>query len=222
MPLRVIDICFLLECITFEVMTGNKQCNFVALCRSPSQNQDEFDSFSKSLKISLDKPVLNNPFMLVVIGDLNTKSKNVYPLDGTTYEGNIIETITSYFGQHQLIHDPTHILEKSLSCIDLIFTSRPNMVVNSGVHSPLHADCHHQIVFAKFDLYYPPPFEREVWQYQKADVILIRRTIYEFSWKRALSNLNVDEEVTVFNKTILNILNKIIPHETIVSDDKDP
>ena len=138
LPLRVIDICFLQACIIFEVMIGDKQCNFV-LYISPIQNQDEFDSFSKNLEITLDKLALNNPFMLVVIGDLNAKSKNWYPSDRTTYEGNIIETITSHFGLHQLIHDPTHILGKSSSCIDLIFTSQSNMVVNSGVHSSLHS-----------------------------------------------------------------------------------
>ena len=50
--------------------------------------------------------------MLVVIGDLNAKSKNWFLLDRTTYEGNIIEIITSHFGMHQLIHDPMHILKK--------------------------------------------------------------------------------------------------------------
>ena len=131
----------------------------------------------------------------------------------TNYEGNIVETITSHFGLHQLIHDPTHILGKSSSCIDLIFTSQPNTVVNSGVHSFLHANCHHQIVFAKFDLkvYYPSPYERELWHYQEADVILITRAIHEFNWKRALSNLNVDEQVSVFNRTILNILKNLFP-----------
>ena len=112
-PLRVINICFLQECIILEIMIGDKQCSLVALYRSFSQNQDEFDSFSKNLEITLDKLALNNPFMLVVIGDLNAKSKNWYPLDRTTYEGNIIETITSHFGLHQLIHDPTHISGKS-------------------------------------------------------------------------------------------------------------
>ena len=100
LSLRLIDICFLQECITFEVMMGDKQCNFIALYRSPSQNQDEFDSFSKNLEITLDKFALGNLFILVITGDLNTKSKNWYPLDRTTYEGNIIETITSHFGLH--------------------------------------------------------------------------------------------------------------------------
>ena len=70
LPLRVIDICFLQECIIFEVNIGDKQCNFFALYRSLSQNQDEFDSFLKNLEITLDKLALNNPLMLVVIGDL--------------------------------------------------------------------------------------------------------------------------------------------------------
>ena len=112
-PLRVIDICFLQECIIFEVMIGDKQCNFVALYRSPSQDQDKSDFFSKNLEITLDKLALSNPFMRVVIGDLNEKSKNWHPSDRTTFEGNIIETIASHFGLHQLIHYPTHILGKS-------------------------------------------------------------------------------------------------------------
>ena len=139
--LRVIDICFLQEYIIFEVMIGDKQCNFVALYKSPSQNHNEFDSFSKNLEITLDKLALNNPFMLVVIGDFKAKSKNWYPFDRTTYEGNIIETITSHFGLHQLIHVPTHILEKSSSFIDLIFTSQPKVVVNSVYNSVCKLSC---------------------------------------------------------------------------------
>ena len=81
LPLRVIDICFLQECIIFEVMIGDKQCNFVVLYRLPCQKQDELDSFSKNLEIILDKFALNNPFMLLVIADLNAKSKNWYALD---------------------------------------------------------------------------------------------------------------------------------------------
>ena len=87
------------------------------------------------------------------------------------------------------------------------------MVVNSGVHSSPHANCHHQIVFEKLDLkiYYSPPSEREIWHYEETDSILIRRAIHEFNWKRNLSDLNVDEQVTVFNRAILNIMRNFIP-----------
>ena len=46
--------------------------------------------------------------------------------------------------------------------------------------------------------------------------------IHEFIWKEDLLNLNVDKQVTLSIRTILNILKNFIPHETIVYDDKDP
>ena len=63
-----------------------------------------------------------------------------------------------------------HIIEDSSSCIDLIFISQPNLVMESGVHSSLHPNCHHQITHAKFSLkiFYPPPYEQEIWHYEKA------------------------------------------------------
>ena len=42
------------------------------------------------------------------------------------------------------------------------------------------------------------------------------------STEKAFSNTNINEKVSLFNKTILNILNNYIPHETIICDDKDP
>ena len=91
----------------------------------------------------------------------------MYERDKTTYEGSKIEAITSQFGLGQLIKEPTHILSSSSSCIDLVFTSQPNLVKKSGVHSSLHENCHHQLVYAKLNLkvWYPPPYDREVWHY---------------------------------------------------------
>ena len=63
----------------------------------------------------------------------------------TTYKGTKIDGITSQFGLEQLIHEPNHISGERSSCIDLIFASRRNLVVESGVKSSLHQNCHHQI-----------------------------------------------------------------------------
>ena len=96
--------------------------------------------------------------------------------------------------------------------------------MDAGIHPSLHASCHHQIVYAKFNLkiHYPPPYEREVWHFQKADINLIRRAMNEFNWERAFFNLNINEMVSVFNTTIKNIMANFIPHETIICDDRDP
>ena len=123
----------------------------------------------------LDALAQKNPYLITAIGDFNAKSKTWYSQDQTSFEGNTIENITSQFGLHQLINEPTHLLQNSSLCIDLIFTSQPNSVVESGVHPSLHPNCHHQTIFAKFNLkiYYPPPYSREVWHYKKADTDLI-------------------------------------------------
>ena len=117
-----------------------------------------------------------------------------------------------------------HILENSSSCIDLAFTSQPNLIVDSGTHPSLHPNCHHQIIYAKFNLkiQYPPPYTREVWHYQDSNNDLIRKAIDRFNWERVLDNQSVDEKVLTFNQTILNILSSFVPHELIVCDDKNP
>ena len=43
-------------------------------------------------------------------------------------------------------------MENSTSCIDLIFTNQPNLVIDSGVHPPLRTNCHHQILYCKLNL----------------------------------------------------------------------
>ena len=67
-------------------------------------------------------------------------------------------------------------------CVDLVFTSQDNLVTNSGVHSSLHSNCHHQIIFSKFNLNisYPPPYERVVSENNKANYDLITKTIDAF------------------------------------------
>ena len=54
--------------------------------------------------------------------------------------------MTSHYGLTQIINEPAHILEDASFCIYLIFTSQPNMVLDSGVYSSLHPNSDHQIV----------------------------------------------------------------------------
>ena len=96
--------------------------------------------------------------------------------------------------------------------------------MESDVYSSLHPNCHHQMVFVKFNLKisYPPPCEREIWHYNKANTDLIRRSINDFSWENRFSNTDANQKVHLFNETIKNILSNFISHKTIVCDDRDP
>ena len=108
--------------------------------------------FFDNLELNLDTIANKNPYLIVILGDFNAKSSNWYKHDKTTYEGSKIEAITSQFGLKQLIQEPTHISSNSSSCIDLVFTFQANLVMESGVHSSLHENCHHQLAYAKFNL----------------------------------------------------------------------
>ena len=59
----------------------------------------------------------------------------------------------------QLINEPKYLTRNSSSCIDLIF--QPNLVMESGVNSSLRKNCHHQIIYGKFKIYYLTDAERE-------------------------------------------------------------
>ena len=96
--------------------------------------------------------------------------------------------------------------------------------MHSDVHPSLHPNCHHQIVFAKFNLtiFYPAPYKQLVWHYQQTNTDFIKRAIELFDWEKSLSNLNVNKQVSVFNETIMNIFENFILHKTFTCNNKDP
>ena len=97
--------------------------------------------------------------------------------------------------------------------------------MESGVHSSLHADCHHQLPYVKFNLifFYPPPYEWEVWHYKLTNSDCIQRAIKKFDWEKAFLNVDVKKKVWVtYCETIVNFIRSFIPHETVTCDDRDP
>ena len=160
LPIKVNNISCSKECLNFSVSVYGKQCNITLIYRSRSQSLEEFDKFFLNFEFLLDYIVNRNPFVSIIIGDFNARSNNWCSSDKTTYEGKKLESLTFQCGFKQVYSDPTHILESSSSCIDLIFTSQPNLVMNSGVRSSLHPNCDHQIIHAKFNfkIFYPSPY----------------------------------------------------------------
>ena len=101
----------------------------------------------------------------------------------------------------------THILDSSSTCFDYISRSQPNFVTESGIHPSSHPNCHHQIVYAKFNLqiYFSPPYIREFWHYKNKNIELTKEPVEKFSWLRAFLKNSVDEKVVIFNKIVFNI-----------------
>ena len=74
------------------------------------------------------------PFLLFS-GDADLNPRPNWNSRKTSFEGNAFENLTSQFGLHQVIKEPALILDTFSLCIDLIFPSQPNLIIESGVHA---------------------------------------------------------------------------------------
>ena len=160
---------------------------------------------------------------LFVLGDFNAKCNKWLSTDSNNVPGVELEKLFSLSGFTQLIKEPTNIEpNKRKTCIDLLFSNQQNLITESGVHPSLFQTCHHQIIYAKIDLrfYLPPPYEREVWSYDRAETELINRAIANFDWEHAFSPLDPNEQVELLNLTLLNIFRNFIPHKMTKSNSK--
>ena len=110
------------------MIRSNKLCSFIAFYRSPSQSQDDFATFSDNFEMILDLVSKENPFLLVVFVDFNAKLNQWHDKGSSTSEVISVEKITSQI-THHTYYEPTHTLENSSSCKDLIFTSQHNLSV---------------------------------------------------------------------------------------------
>ena len=121
--------------------------------------------------------------------------------------GHEIDSFTSSAGYKQLINKPTHIVNNTFSCIDLIFCNNQNLISGYGFGLSIFEKCHHNTIFGKIKIHIPlpPSYVREVWNYSKANIKNIQAVLM-FDWKKALENLSGDEKVNLLNETLLNIL----------------
>ena len=121
----------------------------MCLYRSPSQNGRQFQFACNSLHILLNNINSLNP---AIAGYINGKCLKSY---------HCIDT--------QIIDKPTHFTNHSSSCIDLIFTSNPSIIVDSGIEKSLCSSCHHNILYRNIRVPLPPPHFRTIWDYRNAD-----------------------------------------------------
>ena len=87
-----------------------------------------------------------------------------------TNEGSKIDPIASQFGFHQLINKLTHLTRNTPSCLDVIFTSQPNLILKSGIHFSFHENFHNNFCKMQSKNYYLLLHGQEVWQYQKVNI----------------------------------------------------
>ena len=159
LPVRVVPNHHLSECLILEVNLKNKKGYLVSFYHSPNQNPEEFELFLTNLENLLADITNRHPHFMLLLGNFNAKSKSWFINGQSSSEGTQLESLTSLHGMKQLLAESAHVLENSSSCIDLIFTNQPNLIMDARVHPLLYSKCHHQVIYAKINLQieYPPP-----------------------------------------------------------------
>ena len=216
------------ESIVLELKFGRKRLFFTILYRSPANNHlsPEFQTFLLNFENLYSKIKAENPLAMFFTGDFNAHSQLWWPGGDTTHEGTVIDELFTKLGLFQIISEPTNFEpNKNPSCIDLLVTDQPDIILDSGTRASLDSYCHHQIIHCKVNFKIPPPlpFERKIWHYNRADSASIKRSIINFPWRQHL-NINTDTnwQVKTFTEIFLNIMSHYIPNETKRFIPRDP
>ena len=132
------DLSTMQEAIVTEISVENETCFFTCFYRSPSQSHDELENFCSELNLLLTNINNNQPTCSILIGDFNAKCSKWCSSDKNNIAGLEIDNITTTAGYSQLINKPTHFINGTSSCIDLIFSSNVSFVRNYGIEQSIY------------------------------------------------------------------------------------
>ena len=172
------DLSILQECLVTEVIVDKEKCFFICLYRSPNLNHEELENFNSNLHLLLSNINDNHPICSIRIGDFNAKSSKCCNSDKSIRASEELDNITKSAGYSQLINQPTHFVNKTSSCINLIFSSDLNITKNCGIEKTIHEKCHHDIIYGTWNLDVPlsPPYYREIWDYKHGNTENIQKS----------------------------------------------
>ena len=170
-----------------------------------------------------------NPLCALHIGDLNCRSSSFWKGDsgkGDQFDaGNLLVSILNDTGLQQLVHEPTHIINDSKSCIDLVITDHPNLINECSMLPSLHTNCHHSMNHVVLNIHNPPPppYKRRMWHYDRAQNECIKNSITQFDWKSELGSLeNPNQQVKLLTDVPTNIFTNFIPNDERVIKPREP
>ena len=119
----------------------------------------------------------------------------------TNSAGQEIYSLTLSAGYKLIIDKLTHVVNNSMSCMDLLLCTNQNTISNYGVDASVFDKCHHNIIFGKVNIRVPPsPVNiRELRNYSQPDVENTKYAVSNLNWIKAFENLPVDGKVKHLN-----------------------
>ena len=93
LPVKIIQLSYLPECLVCEINYDNKKISIVTLYRSPSQSTDESDEFLCGFEGIIDNINQWNPYFTLITGDLNVRCKRLSENESNNAEGVSIDKL---------------------------------------------------------------------------------------------------------------------------------
>ena len=157
------------ECLVSEINFGRKKIFFTVLYRNPKYKaaSAEFKNFVQNFTLLTTELRKAKPYVMFFTGDFNAHSQSWYSEANTNNEGHLLDDLFTSLNLDQIISEPTHFFRNDCkpSCIDLIITDQPNLVLESGVRPSLDPSVKHQIIFSRINYRIPPSPKiiRKIW-----------------------------------------------------------
>ena len=93
----------------------------------------------------------------------------------------------------------------------MLVQNQQNLINDSGDHLSYHSNCHHQIIYGKFNLkiFYRPLHEGHIWHYKHANADMIFKASEGFDWDKAFLDKSAKEKTFILPCPLanLNIMN---------------
>ena len=143
----------------------------------------------------------------IVTGDFNYDVSG----DDISSTSNPVISCFNLFQMLQLIHDPTRVSEFTNSTIDLIFTSHPELVSESGILPVLISD--HYLVYGVHCWKAPKREGRSIYFrcFKDIDNDDFRDDIINAPWEHVLNCHDVNDAWSIWHSTFMSIINHHAP-----------
>ena len=124
--------------------------------------------------------------------------------------------------------EPTHFRQNTHSYINLnitgLYQTLPNLIVESGVHTPLYQNCQHELIYGikYFQIPSQPHYKRRVWKYNKANFNSLRSDLNLIDWYEEFRDLDSNEAANSFLEKFFGLISNHIPNFEMLCNAKDP
>ena len=202
------------EILWIECHIGGKKLLIATCYRPPGQNLHEITEFLDSLHVSLETALDEDPTSVLLIGDFNDRCRLWNDDHPTSELKNKLVNLTSSLNLHQLIREPT----RGNNLLDLLFTSTPNLFLDTGVYPPLPG-LDHCIIYGTFKVTYltSKPYFKHIWKLDECDYINLNEFYHDkFSdYENTFLDMSPHECVNELTGTIIEGMGHHVPHKFI-------